>query len=133
MAPVKKMTIPRLELSAATVAVKLAVIHDGSRRDQWKHVVTSPNPADDASRGLSASEILRSDRWLTGPGFLWQGEDTWPKFPEGLKDLEDDDPEVRREEQVNATSAEEAPGLDEPIRRYSSWNSVKKDVAWLLR
>ncbi|EDO29802.1 predicted protein [Nematostella vectensis] len=58
-------------------------------------------------------EILRSDRWLTGPGFLWQGEDTWPKFPEGLKDLEDDDPEVRREAQVNATSAEEAPGLDE--------------------
>ncbi|KAK4315283.1 hypothetical protein Pmani_013503 [Petrolisthes manimaculis] len=93
VASLKSVTIPRLELTAATLAVRvndvivnaleipvgrinfwtdstavlryirntksrfhtsvanrLAVIHDGSGQDQWRHVPSCENPADKASR-----------------------------------------------------------------------------------
>ncbi|XP_041472654.1 uncharacterized protein LOC121421920 [Lytechinus variegatus] len=36
----------------------------------WYYVDTSTNPADDASRGLTAKELLESSTWQAGPGFL---------------------------------------------------------------
>ena len=30
---------------------------------------------------LTVSQLLKSN-WLTGPAFLWQTEDEWPKAPE---------------------------------------------------
>ena len=35
-------------------------------------VDTKENPADDASRGLGANELIRSNRWWNGPNFLWK-------------------------------------------------------------
>ena len=101
VAPLKQTTIPRLELTAATVAVRtdkmlkseleipidetkfwtdsmvviryirntstrfqtfvanrLAVIREGSEPDEWRYINTKHNPADLASRGLSANDIL---------------------------------------------------------------------------
>jgi hypothetical protein len=109
LAPLKVVTIPRLELMAAVLAVKLdgilrremhihvdqtifwtdstivlqyirnrskrlktfvanrvAAIHDGSSVSQWRHIDTNLNPADDASRGLNAKEMLSRDRWSNG-------------------------------------------------------------------
>ncbi|XP_033095729.1 uncharacterized protein LOC117100237 [Anneissia japonica] len=37
----------------------------------WAYVKTSDNPSDDASRGMSASQLTRECRWFKGPGFLW--------------------------------------------------------------
>ena len=37
------------------VANRITAIHEGSRPDQWNYVDTGSNPADDASRGLSAN------------------------------------------------------------------------------
>ena len=97
----KTITIPRLELSAAALAVKLnrmiqveldmvidktvfwtdstsvlkfinntsrrfhtfvanrlSIIHDGSTPNQWKYVESKLNPADSATRGLTAKEFI---------------------------------------------------------------------------
>ena len=117
LAPVKAVTIPRLELTAATVSVRVAellkkemdgdpefkyhmdsttvlryianeqerfhvfvtnrvqLIRDHSDLSQWRYVDTESNPADDASRGLDGPSILRQQRWLEGPNFLWKPED----------------------------------------------------------
>ena len=40
---------------------------------QWKHVKTEDNPADHASRGLTADE-LKSSNWFSGPEFLWEND-----------------------------------------------------------
>lgn len=115
--PNSVLTIPRLELSAAVVAVRvtnllraelaiedlkeffctdwtdstviLGYINNDARRfqifvanrvqrikssttpEQWAHIVSEDNPADHASRGLTA-EQLKSSNWFTGPRFLWQ-------------------------------------------------------------
>ncbi|XP_051519046.1 uncharacterized protein LOC127420658 [Myxocyprinus asiaticus] len=116
VAPTKVMTIPRLELLAAVVAVQtsdllrkeleiddlqeyfwtnskvvLGYINNDARRfhvfvanriqcikqstdsKQWRYVTSEENPADYASRGLTAEDLMTSN-WLTGPKFLWQRE-----------------------------------------------------------
>ena len=107
VAPLKQITIPRLELSAALVAVKvstmlnvelsyknivdifwtdstvvLGYISNDSKRfqvfvanrvqqirnvtslEQWNYVESEDNPADDASRGLTAEQLVGNIRWL---------------------------------------------------------------------
>jgi len=55
-------------------ANRVAIIRDGSEPHQWKNVRGEMNPADDASRGLTADIFLRQGRWLMGPEFLWKPE-----------------------------------------------------------
>ena len=168
LAPIKTMTIPRLELSAAVVAVKIdsmlrqemripllesvfwtdstvvlqyikntgkrfhtfvanrvSVIHDGSNASQWRYVDTKSNPADDASRGLDAEQMVSSERWKGGPSFLWMTESEWPTSPEIPMDSLNRDKEVKQDISVCAVKAEhssdETQSFDELLQTYSCW------------
>ena len=115
VAPLKPISIPRLELTAAVVSVNVAAmlkseldienincyyytdseieigyinndarrfhvyvgngvqhIRDRSSPADWFYLPGKENPADEASRGLTAMELLQSNRWFIGPQFLWQ-------------------------------------------------------------
>ena len=116
------------------VANRLTTIHEGSRPTQWKYVETSSNPADDASRGLSAEELIRNKRWINGPAFLWEKEDQWPKQPDVSKEVKEDDPEVKKEKKTfSAVSTAETDPLDRMMQSCSSWYKLKKLIAWMLR
>ena len=54
------------------VANRIQQIHDVSEVTQWGHVSGTDNPADLASRGLSAAGLVNSDLWFQGPAFLHQ-------------------------------------------------------------
>ena len=79
------------------VANRLAVIHETTEPTQLRYVNICLNPADDASRGLSANALLKNKRWLTGPEFLWKTEDYWPSQLEISANNFEKDPEVMRE------------------------------------
>ena len=138
VAPLKQVTIPRLELSAAVLATKvdhlirieqnvpkesmfwtdstavlkyihnedkgfhtftanrIAKIRDSTQPRQWHYIDSKSNPADDASRGLSADAFLRNERWLQGPEFLWNDEQFWPLEPEFKGTITLSDPEVKQ-------------------------------------
>ena len=116
------------------VANRITTIHEGSRPDQWNYVDTDSNPADDASRGLSAEDIIHQSRWINGPPFLWEAEDRWPKRPEISVEIKEDDPEVKRERKTfSIASTVEADFLNRAVQSCSSWYKLKKLMAWILR
>ena len=178
LAPLKTTTIPRLELTAAVVAVKLekslrehleipllesvfwtdsmivlqylrneekrfqtfvanrvAEIREASDPQQWKHVDSSSNPADDISRGMTAEELVSSRRWVAGPAFLMESEEHWPEQPSNEETLLDSKAEVKRDPQIYHVTCP-GPGLtptEQLLRHFSQWNSLKRATAWILR
>lgn len=107
----------------------LMVIRNGSMPFEWKYVNRDDNPAD-GSKGLKIDAMLKNDRWLKGPKFLWEEKSHWPKMVK-IPVLEDDDPEVRKEAQVYFSTLK-SNVLDTLISYYSSWWRLKRAIAWLL-
>ena len=62
------------------VANRVAEILENSTIDQWRHVEGKLNPADIGTRGMTV-EALKESEWLTGPAWLTETEDAWPKAP----------------------------------------------------
>ena len=137
--PLKQVTVPRLELTAATISVRvseflrqelsyknvkeyfwtdsdivLGYINNDAKRfhvfvanrvqqirdltepSSWLHVDTEVNPADHASRGLTASKLLQGSSWLTGPEFFWESKPfQQPKKTRGHP-IDKNDPEVKK-------------------------------------
>ena len=139
-APLKTLTIPRLEFSAAVVALRLdkiirreidlpvhesvfrtdsacvisfirnnnkrfhkfvanriTIIYDASLPSQWRYVSSEGNPADDASRDLAVDTIIKKNRWINVPDFLWEPESRWPV--QQVTEIPGNDPEFKRETQ----------------------------------
>ena len=65
------------DIQAMFHQVRVAEIQDTTNAKEWRHVPTHENPADDASRGVPASSLMKS-RWLHGPDFLQLPPERWP-------------------------------------------------------
>ena len=62
------------------VANRVADIQNFIPPSRWFHVPTKSNPADIASRGTHAPQIINSQLWWNGPQFL-TSPDQWPDKP----------------------------------------------------
>ncbi|XP_022780505.1 uncharacterized protein LOC111321804 [Stylophora pistillata] len=174
LTPIREISIPRLELTAAVISVRLSkiiqeeldmtidrvsywsdstsvlkcinneskrfhtfesnrltVILNSSKPSEWRYVNGDDNPADDGSKGLKIDTMLRDDRWLKGPKFLWEDESYWPNMIK-VPVLGDDDEEVRKEAQIYVSTVQ-SNVLDDLISFYSCWWRLKCSITWLLR
>ena len=177
--PLKPLSIPRLELCAATicadyesfirkefklpitrshfwtdsttvlrylantdkrfqtfVANRVSRIRDCSDLGQWRYVPSKLNPADIASRGLSVDKFLDCSLWKLGPEFLWGPENQWPRQPDFLSEVTENDPEVKLNKGCFVTKTTLPEGLafmENTISRHSDWFKLKKTIAWALR
>ena len=113
------------------VANRPATIQEVSSPSQWRYVNTQSNPADDASRGVSADSL---HRWIHGPEFLTQPTDEWPQRPaDMITDIPNNDPEVKTETAACLTKTCTRDPVGEIMEKFSSWSRLKKVVAWILR
>ena len=115
------------------VANRIEAIHGISKPSQWGYVNTEANPADYASRGLRPSHTFETEQWINGPNFLYDDEENWPRIPEGIKVLNEDLLEWKRNVDVFEAVTNEVKPLDIFIQHYSSWYRLLKGVAWLMR
>ena len=169
--PLKPITVPRLELTAAVVSTKVSaflqkelkyhkipevfwtdskvvlgyisnevrrfhtfvanrvqLIRDCTSPDQWIYVQTRDNPADDASRGLEAQELVNNKRWWNGPDFLWMPRHDKPTLNFVVSP---EDPEVKKIS-VLTTSAAERSTVLQCVERFSNWHRAKRVIAICL-
>ncbi len=177
VAPMKQTIIPRLELTAAVLAVRVdkmlkkelrlkldqsvfwtdsttvlnyissetkrfhtfvanrvAVIREVTEVAQWRYIGSKQNPADEASRGLSADDFLKCERWLKGPKFLLTDERNWPKQELNKPVVTLDDPEVKQDIIVHSCVVDDASNARNKLLNYfSDWEKLKTSVAWFLK
>eukprot|EP00794_Sanderia_malayensis_P012608 gene12608-biopygen10048 len=115
VAPLKPVTIPRLELAAAVYSE----IQDQTLASQWKYVESKENPADEASRGMKANELTTS-RWFRGPEFLWEDESKWPANRDSFEVVEVVK-EIKKSVTMATSEVIDMPSLAERIKRFSNW------------
>ena len=90
------------------------------------------NPADIASRGAKGSELHKLELWLHCPKFLCKDEKNWLEQPSQLPELSQDDSECRKcPGRGNVILRSEI--LESLLSRFSSWDSLRKAIAWLVR
>ena len=176
VAPIKPMSIPRMELTAAVVSVNVTAmleheldytslqsvcytdsevmivyIHNDARRfhvyvgnriqhfcdhtspEQWHHVPGKDNPADKASRSLTASQLLDNRRWFHGLEFLWKENVPLLNTVQPTQ-LPTNAIEVR----VKVLTTACLPPLEPTellvyIHHTSSWYKARASVAWMRR
>ena len=180
VSPLRQVTIPKMELTAATVSARmskflkkelphpdakevfwtdskivLGYVNNEAKRfhvfvanrvqpirevtdpSSWLYVDTTVNPADEASRGVTARHLLGESRWLIGPKFLWEDGVFQPQ-PTTAVQLDESDPEVKRGTTLKTdvkTEMHSSPKAfeTERLQRLSSWSRLKKVIALCLK
>ena len=122
------------------VANRITEIRESTCSEQWKFVPGVQNPADVATRGMSASDLIIDSVWFRGPEFLTKDEEYWPATPIVDGPAEDDE-DLRKPAVINVLQGDSSDGgrhhlcvaqLIDP-KRYSSWYKLQRQAAWILR
>ncbi|XP_045033927.1 uncharacterized protein LOC116933188 [Daphnia magna] len=150
VAPLRPLTVPKLELQGAVVALRLWIASKTCRFQtfvanriseilehflptQWRHVSGMENPADECSRGLFTGKMMDNYRWVNGPAFLQQEEKAWP-ITIKLPGPSVEDPEVSA---TNWIGLVYGPAEENRIRslleRNSNYDLVMRIVARVFR
>ncbi|XP_047474085.1 uncharacterized protein LOC125028654 [Penaeus chinensis] len=138
VAPLKKITIPRMELTRATLAVKLAnvvtnrltTIHEGSNVEDWHYIASDLNPADLASRGMHGNcDEDKISRWFQGPEFLSKPMSEWPESRNFKCTII---PDEMASKVAHATVIKEDSFMSSLTNRYSTWTKLKRIVGWVI-
>ncbi|XP_041458034.1 uncharacterized protein LOC121410188 [Lytechinus variegatus] len=114
------------------VANRVQQIRNVSDPASRYYVDTSTNPADDASRGLTAKELLVSSTWQAGPGFLHEKGLFHPPEPIRIK-VEETDPEVKKSTTLSSRVEIHNTFDTSRLSHLSSWNQAKRVIALCVR
>ncbi|KAL7737020.1 hypothetical protein ACLKA6_008873 [Drosophila palustris] len=145
-APLKLLSVPRLELQAAVlgtrlrtsileshdiiykqfVAHRISEILDTTNENDWRWVPTQLNPADKATKTNKNLNYEPQTIWTKGPNFLMETESLWPSQEKLIAPINDS--AEKRKIILHASS-----DLLFDIGRFSRYVRLKRTVGWMLR
>lgn len=112
------------------VANRISEIQSTFPSMSWRYVPSEDNPADCASRGVSAKELKSHKLWWNGPLWLSQDESHWPNLvPPTNPDAES---EARRNILSSAMVVMDD-RFDKLARKFSSLDKLKSVVVYVIR
>ena len=119
------------------VANRLSIIHELSTPYLGRHVPSELNPADEVSQGVTVQDMINNSKWLSGQMFLHKNKESWPSNLTNVQNqLSDYDPELKPDVQSHSQTLSHRPNADflsSLIQHHSSWEKLKRTVAWMLR
>ena len=123
------------------VANRVQEIRDSTSPAQWNYVESSDNPADIASRGMTADLLVNCEPWWKGPTFLSKPAPTQANECQE-RDLDPEDMEIKRLKESEAVTThtsqiksqtEDFVSIPKRLERFSKWHVAKRAVANCLR
>ena len=116
------------------VANRVAKIQEIIPASSWKYVPTEDNPADCASRGLAAADLMNHKLWWDGPEWLRQPENAWPSLDILSPTGEETKKEVKvQSENVTMISSKEDNAIVLMINRHSSIHKVTRIFTYVQK
>lgn len=112
------------------VANRISEIQSTFPSMSWRYVPTEDNPADCASRGISASDLKSHRLWWNGPQWLSQDESHWPKLvPPTNVEAENE----AKKSVLVCTMVNVDDPFDKLARKFSSLHTITNIVAYVIR
>ncbi|XP_028176630.1 uncharacterized protein LOC114364612 [Ostrinia furnacalis] len=109
------------------VANRVKQIQEVMPEEQWRYVKSSENPADAASRGLTASQLIEQSLWWQGPTWL-------PTFiPQPEKQTYNTTEEEKKQSACNTIQINTENLIDNLLQKHNSFTKVQRIVTWILR
>ncbi|XP_070071102.1 uncharacterized protein [Drosophila takahashii] len=119
------------------VGNRTSEILDTIPRSAWRHVDSKTNPADCASRGLMAADLIDFHLWWNGPQWLRDKDQYLVKLNDSRFGLSLTDKRIQGEVKSSClatlTEATQIHILDELIDRVSSWIKLVHIVGYVMR
>ncbi|XP_054279797.1 uncharacterized protein LOC128997957 [Macrosteles quadrilineatus] len=98
----------------------------------WLYIPSKENPADCASRGILATELVSHPLWWSGPSWLSLPPSNWPDVTFSPTDISTLD-EVKHTPLAVLVSTTTESTLTNLLIKYSSWERLLRIFAYVLR
>lgn len=109
------------------VAARVREIHELFDATHWQH----ENPADIASRGVLASELVNNHLWFFGPSWLLKNKSEWPKLEIISPSI--DKLEVKRDIFINLIQEKPCIIESEILTQFNTFDSLLRITARVFR
>lgn len=105
---------------------RVQFIQKSEREIRWRHIQSELNPADIASRGLAAKQLINCEMWWS-PFWLSRPESRWPR---PTVDIPDDIPGFKKTINLVTPTESWSPAL---LEKVSSFSKLIRITAYVLR